>query len=92
MNVRTRQRKEELLRLVDLIERLPVEVEINTASASSHDAPELLLISGLASVAAAYGLEIKERRFEYEDSCNTQRTAVLDGILLVQIVSDSEVG
>lgn len=92
MNVRTRQRKEELLRLVDLIERLTVEVEINTASSSSHDTPELLLTSGLDSVAAAYGLEIKERRFEYEDSCNTQRTAVLDGILLVQIVSDSEVG
>ena len=92
MTTRTRQRKEELLRLVDLIERLPVEVDINTARSSLYGGPELLLRSGLDSVAAAYGLEIKERRFEYEDSCNLQRTAVLDGILLVQIVSDSEVG
>ena len=92
MTTRTRQRKEELLRLVDLIERLPVEVEINTARSSSHGDPELLLTSGLDSVAAAYGLEVKERRFEYADSCNTQRTAVLDRILLVQIISDSEVG
>ena len=90
MTTRTRQRKEELLRLVDLIERLPVEVEINTASASSHDAPELLLISGLDSVAAVYALEIKERR--YEDEHCTQRMAILDGIMLVQIVLDSEVG
>ncbi len=90
MTTRTRQRKEELLRLVDLIERLPVEVEINTASASSHDAPELLLTSGLDSVAAAYALEIQERRFEYEDSSNIQRTAVLDGITLVEIVPVQE--
>lgn len=90
MNIRTRQRKEELLRLADLIERLPVEVEINTVSSSSHGGPELLLISGLDSVAAVYALEIKERRYE-EGHC-TQRMAVLDGIILVQIVSDSEVG
>ena len=88
MNVKTKQRKEELLRLVDLIERLPVEVEINTARSSSHGGPELLLTSGLDSVAAVYALEIKERRYEH---C-TQRMAILDGIMLVQIVLDSEVG
>lgn len=90
MNTRTRQRKEELLRLVDLIERLPAEVEINTARSSSHGDPELLLTSGLDSVAAVYALEIQERR--YKDEHCTQRTAVLDGIMLVQIVFDSEVG
>lgn len=90
MNAKTRQRKEELLRLVDLIERLPVEVEINTASSSSHGGPELLLTSGLDLVADVYALEIQERR--YEDGHCTQRTAVLDGIMLVQIVLDSEVG
>ena len=90
MTTRTRQRKEELLRLVDLIERLPAEVEINTARSSSHGDPELLLTSGLDSVAAAYALEIQERRFEYEDSSNIQRTAVLDGVTLVEIVPVQE--
>ena len=87
MNVKTKQRKEELLRLVDLIDRLPVEVEINTARSGSHGGPELT--SGLDSVAAVYALEIQDRR--YEDEHCTQRTAVLDGIMLVQIVLDSEV-
>ena len=50
----------------------------------------MLLRKGLDEVAAAYNLEIKERRLEYEDSCYIQRTAVLDGILLVQIVSVPE--
>lgn len=91
MTTRTRQRKEELLRLVDLIEHLPVEVEINTtARSSSHGDPELLLTSGLDSVAAVYALEIQERRFEYEDSSNIQRTAVLDGVTLVEIVPVQE--
>ena len=90
MNVKTKQRKEELLRLVDLIERLPVEVESNTAMSSLYGGPELLLTSGLDSVAAVYALEIKERR--YEDEHCTQRMAILDGIMLVQIVLDSEVG
>lgn len=84
MNVKTKQRK-----LVDLIDRLPVEVEINTARSGSHGGPELLLTSGLDSVAAVYALEIQDRR--YEDEHCTQRTAVLDGIMLVQIVLDSEV-
>ena len=84
MNVKTKQRK-----LVDLIDRLPVEVEINTARSGSHGGPELLLTSGLDSVAAVYALEIQDRR--YEDEHCTQRTAVLDVIMLVQIVLDSEV-
>ena len=92
MTATTKLCKEGLLKLAELLDKLPAEAEINRASAEWNGAADVLLSRGLDVVAAVYGLEIKERRFEYEDSCNLQRTAVLDGILLVQIVSDSEVG
>ena len=92
MTATTKLCKEGLIKLAALLDKLPAAAEINRASSEWNGAAEVLLSRGLDEVAAAYGLEVKERRFEYEDSCNTQRTAVLDGILLVQIVSDSEVG
>lgn len=86
MNATTKLCKEGLLKLVDLLDRLPVEADVNRASSEWNGSADILLSKGLDEVAAAYALEIKERRFEYEDSCSIQRMAVLDGIALVQIV------
>lgn len=88
MNATTRLCKEGLLNLAALLDKLPVEADINRASSEWNGAADVLLSRGLDEVAAVYGLEIKEWRFEYEDFCNIQRTAVLDGITLVQIVSE----
>lgn len=88
MNATTRLCKEGLLNLAALLDKLPVEADINRASSEWNGAADVLLNRGLDEVAATYGLEIKERRFEYEDSCSIHRTAVLDGITLVQIVSE----
>ena len=90
MDVTAKLCKEGLLKLAALLDKLPADAEIGRADAEWNGAAEVLLRKGLDEVAAAYNLEIKERRFEYEDSCNIQRTAVLDGILLVQIVSVPE--
>lgn len=86
MNATTKLCKEGLLKLEALMDKLPAAAEINRASSEWNGAADVLLSKGLDEVATAYALEIKERRFEYEDSCNIQRTAVLDGITLVQIV------
>lgn len=88
MNTTTRLCREGLLNLVSLMDKLPAEADINRASSEWNGAADVLLNRGLDEVAAAYGLEIKERRFEYEDSCNIQRTAVLDGVTLVQIAPE----
>lgn len=86
MTATTKLCKEGLLKLAELLAKLPAEAEINRASSEWNGAAEVLLSRGLDEVAAAYNLEISERRFEYEDSSNIQRMAVLDGIALVQIV------
>lgn len=78
--------KEGLLKLAELLDKLPAEAEINRATSERYGGGDVLLTKGLDEVAAAYGLKIKERRFEYEASSNVQRTAVLDGITLVEIV------
>lgn len=88
MNATTRLCKEGLLKLVALLDKLPAAADINRASSEWNGAADVLLNRGLAEVAAAYALEIKERRFEYEDSCNIQRTAVIDGVTLVQIAPE----
>lgn len=88
MNATTRLCKEGLLKLMALLDKLPAEADINCVSSEWNGAAEVLLRRGLDEVAVAYGLEIKERRFEYEDSCNIQRTAVIDGVTLVQIVPE----
>jgi hypothetical protein len=85
MTATTKLCKEGLMRLAALLDKLPAAAEINRAS-SEWNGAEVLLSRGLDEVAAAYNLEISERRFEYEDSSNIQRMAVLDGIALVQIV------
>lgn len=90
MNATTKLCKEGLLRLAALMDKLPVEADVNRASSEWNGAADVLLNRGLDEVAAAYSLEIKERRFEYEDSCNIQRLVVLDGITLVQITSIQE--
>ena len=92
MNATTKLCKGGLLKLAALLDKLPAEADINRASVEWNGAADVLLSKGLDEVAAAYGLEIRERRFEYEDSCNIQRTAVLDGITLVQIVPIPEGG
>ncbi len=92
MNATTKLCKEGLLKLAALLDKLPAEADINRASVEWNGAADVLLSRGLDEVAAAYGLEIRERRFEYEDSCNIQRTAVLNGITLVQIVPIPEGG
>lgn len=86
MNATTKLCREGLLKLVALLDKLPAEADINRASSEWNGAAEVLLNRGLDEIAAAYNLAISERRFEYENSCNIQRMAVLDGILLVQIV------
>ena len=86
MTATTKLCKEGLIKLAALLDKLPAAAEINRASSEWNGAAEVLLSRGLDEVAAAYGLEVKERRFEYEDSCNIQRTAVLDGIILVEII------
>ncbi len=88
MNATTKLCKEGLLRLVALMDKLPAEVDINRASSEWNGAADVLLRKGLDEVAAAYALEIKEQRFE--ETHTIQRTTVLDGITLVQIVPDSE--
>ncbi len=92
MNATTKLCKEGLLKLAALLDKLPAEADINRASVEWNGTADVLLSKGLDEVAAAYGLEIRERRFEYEDSCNIQRTAVLGGITLVQIVPIPEGG
>ena len=91
MTATTKLCKEGLMKLAELLGKLPAEAEINRASSEWNGAAEVLLSRGLDVVVAAYGLEIKERRFEYEDSSNIQRTAVLNGITLVEIVPAPEV-
>lgn len=91
MNATTRLCKEGLLKLMALLDKLPAEADINRASSEWNGAADVLLSRGLDEVAAVYNLEIKERRFEYEDSCNIQRTAVIDGVTLVQIIPEREV-
>jgi len=86
MTATTKLCKEGLMKLAALLDKLPAAAEINRASSEWNGAAEVLLSRGLDEVAAAYNLEISERRFEYEDSSNIQRMAVLDGIALVQIV------
>lgn len=86
MTTTTKLCKEGLMKLAALLDKLPAAAEINRASSEWNGAAEVLLSRGLDEVAAAYNLEISERRFEYEDSSNIQRMAVLDGIALVQIV------
>ena len=86
MPATTKLCKEGLMKLAALLDKLPAAAEINRASSEWNGAAEVLLSRGLDEVAAAYNLEISERRFEYEDSSNIQRMAVLDGIALVQIV------
>ena len=86
MTATTKLCKEGLIKLAALLDKLPAAAEINRASSEWNGAAEVLLSRGLDEVAAAYNLEISERRFEYEDSSNIQRMAVLDGIALVQIV------
>lgn len=88
MNATTRLCREGLLKLMALLDKLPAEADINRVSSEWNGAAEVLLSRGLDEVAAAFGLEIKEQRFEYEDSCNIQRTAVIDGVTLVQIVPE----
>ena len=88
MNVTTKLCKEGLLKLAALLDKLPADAEINRADSEWNGAAEVLLSKGLDEVAAACNLEIKERRFEAAQII--QRTAVLDGILLVQIVSVPE--
>ena len=92
MKATTKLCKEGLLKLAALLDKLPAEADINRASVEWNGTADVLLSKGLDEVVAAYGLEIRERRFEYEDSCNIQRTAVLDGITLVQIVPIPEGG
>ena len=86
MTATTKLCKEGLMKLAALLDKLPAAAEINRASSEWNGAAEVLLSRGLDEVAAAYNLEISEHRFEYEDSSNIQRMAVLDGIALVQIV------
>lgn len=88
MNATTKLCKEGLLKLVALMDKLPVEADINRASSEWNGTADVLLRKGLDEVAAAYALEIKERRFE--ETHTIQRTTVLDEITLVQIVPDSE--
>lgn len=84
MTATTKLCKEGLIKLAALLDKLPVAADINRASSEWNGAADVLLSHGLEEVAAAYSLEIKERRLE--DINTIQLTAVLDGITLVQFV------
>lgn len=84
MTATTKLCKEGLMKLAALLDKLPAAAEINRASSEWNGGADVLLSRGLEEVAAAYSLEIKERRLE--DINTIPLTAVLDGITLVQFV------
>ena len=63
MTATTKLCKEGLMKLAALLDKLPAAAEINRASSEWNGAAEVLLSRGLDEVAAAYNLEISERRF-----------------------------
>jgi len=82
--------KQRLQKLLAVLDKLPEDTDITSASTTSYGNSEILLRNSLTTLARTYHLKVHKRDGDGEFEHWGQQTALLDNILLTHIDIQAE--